>query len=109
MSACLPLLIFRSGRSCFLPLGHGDLAFDGECHTIRTRYSKRGGIAADLWTELKSGTTMTSGRNIAGTYNHIPFAHDMSAGSSIMLAWCSFPQGLFHCAPKAAEVLGLDS
>jgi hypothetical protein len=95
-AGCLPLLVFRSGCGCFLPLGHRDLAFDGKCHTIRTRYSKRGGIAADLVGGNSSQpSTMTKCRDIAGTYNYIPFAHDMSAGSSIMLALCSFRRVCF--------------
>lgn len=92
----LPLLIFRSGCVCFLPLGHRDLAFDGKCHTIRTWYSKRGGIAADLSEKTSSQPQpRTKSRDIAGTYSYIPFAHDMSAGSSIMLALCSFRRVCF--------------
>jgi hypothetical protein len=45
----------------------------------------------------------------AGIDNHIPFAHDMSVGSSIMLALRSFRRACFIVQPKAAEVLGLDS
>ena len=36
----------------------------------------------------------------AGTYNHIPFAHDMSAGSSIMLVSRSFRRACFIVQPR---------
>jgi hypothetical protein len=104
----IPLVIFCSRSVCFLPLGDWDLAFDRKCDTIRTWHSERGGIAANLDTQVMSASTNLQCRIIGDIDSYVPFARDTSASSCSHVSF-AFIRGVVQYRLRAAEVLGLDS